>query len=152
MTNVKSALLKHNKRAKRILTPLVVVFADTMLPLSILPVTVVFWPEIIGKEYYSNLIYAVVVSAIVTSSANPVIYSVVSRNFRKGINNLCLRRHYPARVKNTRQNTRLWSVKVPLGSTILTRFPLFKSSSKMLSSEDKMQMAFNQLRAHWKRD
>ena len=91
MTNVKSALLKHNKRAKRILTPLVVVFADTMLPLSILPVTVVFWPEIIGKEYYSNLIYAVVVSAIVTSSANPVIYSVVSRNFRKGINNLCCR-------------------------------------------------------------
>ena len=62
MTNVKSAHLKHNKRAKRILTLLVVVFADTMLPLSILPVTVVFWPEIIGKEYYFNLIYAVVVS------------------------------------------------------------------------------------------
>ena len=62
MTNVKSARLKHNKRAKRILTLLVVVFADTMLPLSILPVTVVFWPEIIGKEYYFNLIYAVVVS------------------------------------------------------------------------------------------
>jgi len=90
MTNVKSARLKHNKRAKRILTSLVVVFAVTILPLSILRVTFVFWPQIIGKEYYSNLIYAVVVSAIVNSSANPVIYSVVSRNVRKGINNLCV--------------------------------------------------------------
>ena len=91
MTNVKSARLKHNKRAKRILSPLVVVFAVTMLPLSILRVTIVFWPEIIGKEYYSNLMYAVFVSAIVNSSANAVIYSVVSRDFRKGINNICCR-------------------------------------------------------------
>jgi len=89
MANVKSARLKHNKRAKRILTPLVVVFTATMLPLSILRLTVVFWPEIIGKEHYSNLIYAVVVSTIVNSSANPVIYSVVCRNFRNGVNNLC---------------------------------------------------------------
>ena len=91
MTNVKSARLKHNKRAKRILTPLVVVFAVTMLPLSILRVTIVFWPEIVGKEYYSNVMYAVFVSAIVNSSANAVIYSVVSRDFRKGINNICCR-------------------------------------------------------------
>ena len=91
MANVKSARLKHNKRAKRILTPLFVVFAVTMLPLSILRVTIVFWPEITGKEYYSYLMYAVVVFAIVNSSANPVIYSVASRDFRKGINNLCCR-------------------------------------------------------------
>jgi len=91
MANVKSARLKHNKRAKRILTPLVVVFAVTMLPLSILRVTIVFWPEIIGKEYYSNLIYTVFVFAIVNSSANPVIYSVVSRDFREGIKNLSCR-------------------------------------------------------------
>ena len=89
MANVKSPRLKHNKRANRILTPLVVVFAVTMLPLSILRVTIVFWPEITRKEYYFNLIYTVLVSAIVNSSANPVIYSVVSRDFRKGINNLC---------------------------------------------------------------
>ena len=91
MANVKNARLMHNKRAKRILTPLVVVFAVTMLPLNILRVTIVFWPEIIAKEYYSNLIYAAFVSVIVNSSANPVIYSVVSRDFRKRINNLCCR-------------------------------------------------------------
>ena len=88
MTNVKSARLKHNKQTKRILTSLVVVFAVPMLPLSILRVTFAFWPEIIGKEYYSNLIYADVVFAIVNSSANAVIYSANNRNFRKGINNL----------------------------------------------------------------
>ena len=91
MANVKSARLKHNKRAKRILTPLVVVFAVTMLPLSILRVTIVFWPDIIGKDYYSNVIYTVFVFAIVNSSANPVIYSAVSRDFRKRIKNLCCR-------------------------------------------------------------
>ena len=37
MTNVKSARLKHNKRANRILTPIVIVFAVTMLPLRSLP-------------------------------------------------------------------------------------------------------------------
>ena len=81
MANVKSARLKHNKCAKRILTPLDVVFTTTMLPLSILLVTIVFWQEIIVKEYYFNLIYAVVVSVIVNSSANTAIYSVASRNF-----------------------------------------------------------------------
>jgi len=91
MTNVKSARLKHNKRAKGILTPLVVVFAATMCPLSILRLTIAVWPGIVGKEYYSNLMYAVVVSAIVNSSVNPVIYSVASRNFRSGRNNLCCR-------------------------------------------------------------
>jgi len=107
MTNVKSARLEHNKRAKRILTPLVVVFAVTMLPLSIFRLTAVIWPLIFTQEYYVNLLYVVSVFVIVNSSANPVIYSVVSRDFRKGINNLCLQRYYPARVKNTRQNTRL---------------------------------------------
>ena len=50
MTNVKSARLKQNKRAKRVLTPLVVVFAVTMLPLSILRLTIVFWSEIMEKN------------------------------------------------------------------------------------------------------
>ena len=93
ITNVKSARLKHNKRVKKILTPLVVVFAVTMLPLSFLRLTIVFWPSIADKEYYGNLLFVATVFAIVNSSVNPVIYSIVSRDFRKGINNLSCRRN-----------------------------------------------------------
>ena len=87
LTKVESVRLRQNNRAKRILTPLVVIFAVTMLPLIILRLILVFWPAIIRREYYKQLLYSVTVSVIINSSANPVIYSVVSRDFRKGMNN-----------------------------------------------------------------
>ena len=90
---VKNDRLKENKRATKILTPLVVVFAITMLPLNVLRLTLAFWPAIDAKRsLYSNLLYAVKVFVIINSSANPVIYSVASKKFRKGINRLCLKR------------------------------------------------------------
>ena len=99
MTIVRSPRLRHNKRAKRILTPLVVVFAVTMLPLSIFRLTAVIWPSMGTQEYYGNLLYVVSILVVVNSSVNPVIYSVVSRDFRKGITNICLQCCYLARVK-----------------------------------------------------
>ena len=93
---VKSIRLKQNKRAKKILTPLVLVFAVTMLPLNVLRLSI-FWTAIAPQEYYTILLYIVSVFVIINSSANPFIYSIVSRDFRKGIHNLCLqqsRRNY----------------------------------------------------------
>ena len=89
LPNIKITRLKQNKRAKKILTPLVLVFAITMLPLNIFRLVIVFWPAFAEQPYYKNLLYAVSVLAILNSSVNPVIYSIVSRDFRKGINNLC---------------------------------------------------------------
>ena len=88
-TVVKSIRLRQNKRAKKILTPLVLVFAFTMLPLNIFRLTI-FWAEIVTKEYYTILLYIVSVFVILNSSANPFIYSIVSRDFRKRIHNLCI--------------------------------------------------------------
>ena len=87
LTSAKSVRLRQNNRAKKIITPLVVIFAVTMLPVNIFRLTFAFWPAIIRQEYYKHLLYAVKVSTIMNSSANPVIYSVVSRGFRKGLNN-----------------------------------------------------------------
>ena len=87
---IKSVRLNHNKRAKKILTPLVLVFAVSMLPLNVLRLTAVFWLAISKQEYYKNLTYTMTVCVLLNSSANPVIYSVVSREFRKGMNDLWL--------------------------------------------------------------
>lgn len=89
----KSARLSHNNRVKKILTPLVTVFALTMLPLTLFRLIIVFWPAIVAQEYYTKLLYTVTFFVILNSSANPVIYSVVSKEFRKGLNNLCLPRN-----------------------------------------------------------
>ena len=89
LTHVKSIRLKQNIRARKILSPLVVTFALTMFPLNVFRLTMVFWPGFSGQEYFKHLLYGVVISTIINSAANPVIYSVVSRDFRKGIlNNL----------------------------------------------------------------
>ena len=89
LTHVKSIRLKQNIRARKILSPLVVTFAVTMLPLNVFRLTMVFWPGFSGQEYFKHLLYGLVFSTTINSAANPVIYSVVSRDFRKGIlNNL----------------------------------------------------------------
>ena len=90
LTHVKSIRLKQNIRARKILSPLVVTFAVTMFPLNVFRLTMVFWPAgFSGQEYYKHLLYGLVISTTINSAANPIIYSVVSRDFRKGIlNNL----------------------------------------------------------------
>ena len=85
---VKSARLQRNKRAQRILTPLVLVFAITMFPLSVLRLVVVVWPAFTTEKMYANILYIIIVFAILNSSANPIIYTLVSRNFRKGVQNI----------------------------------------------------------------
>ena len=90
LTHVKSIRLKQNIRARKILSPLVVTFAVTMLPLNVFRLTMVFWPAgVSGQEYFKHFLYGLVISTTINSAANPIIYSVVSGDFRKGIlNNL----------------------------------------------------------------
>ena len=89
MNKIKCTRLKQNKRAMKIITPLVLVFAITMLPVNILRLTVVFWPAVTKQAYYQHLFYAIGVFVILNSSTNPLIYSVVSRDFRQRVTNLC---------------------------------------------------------------
>ena len=84
ITSGKHAIrLVQNIRAKRILTPVVLVFTLFMLPVTVLRLCVVFWPAIASKTFYNDLFFTVVVCAIINSSANPVIYSMVRLDFRR---------------------------------------------------------------------
>ena len=89
---ITSFRLQQNNRAKRILTPLVLVFALTMLPLNALRISVVVWPKVVFLDIYKTLVFVVAVLVPLNSSVNPVIYSVVSKDFRRRVNNLFSRR------------------------------------------------------------
>lgn len=80
--------LHQNRRIKKILTPVVVVFAITMLPLSMLRIASIWWPVIATQAYYKHLLFIVVVFVEINSSSNPLIYSLVSKDFRKRLKEL----------------------------------------------------------------
>ena len=86
----RSARLVENKRAQRVLTPLILVFAFTMLPLNVFRLLFVVWPPAMTKEkYYASIVYVISIFVILNSATNPIIYVLMSRNFRKGVHNLC---------------------------------------------------------------
>ncbi|XP_022787795.1 galanin receptor type 1-like [Stylophora pistillata] len=79
----RSLRIAQNKRAKAILTPVVVVFAVFMLPLAMLRLCIVFWPPIVVQTSYENLMFVVSLGVIINSSTNPLIYSVIKKDFRR---------------------------------------------------------------------
>ena len=101
ITSGKHAIrLEQNIRAKKILTPVVLVFTLFMLPITVLRLCVVFWPAIASQTFYNDLFFTVVVCAIINSSANPVIYSMVRLDFRRQLMRIMCR--------NTRGNQSRW--------------------------------------------
>ena len=97
LVHLNGVRLRQNIRAKKVLSPLVVIFAVTMLPLNVFRLAMVFWPAFSEQKHFAYLLNAMVVSTIINSAANPVIYSVVSRNFGKGMLNhlLCRNCSFP---------------------------------------------------------
>ena len=90
LSKIKSVRLRQNERAKKILTPLVLTFAVTMLPLNIFRL-IWAWKPALVEQHVKLLLNVVTVFVLINSSANPVIYSVVSKEFRKLLADLCLR-------------------------------------------------------------
>ena len=83
--------LKENTKAKRILTPLVVTFAVSMLPINIFRLVALYWPRVFFLEYFWVLYNVLVIFTTANSAVNPIIYSIVSREFRRGFKRLFVR-------------------------------------------------------------
>ena len=80
--------LKENTKAKKILTPLVATFAVSMLPINIFRLVALYWPRVFFLKYFWVLYNVLVIFTTANSAVNPIIYSIVSREFRRGFKRL----------------------------------------------------------------
>ena len=74
--------MRQNSKAKKILTPIVLVFAISMLPLNTLRVFLLFWEDLIFYKYFFVIYNVCVFGVVVNSASDPLIYSIVSNDFR----------------------------------------------------------------------
>lgn len=82
-----SRRLKENKRALKLLTPMVLVFAITMLPLNILRIVLSVKPHLTQWKYFLLIYNLSVVAIVINSAADPLIYFIVTSNCM--LNSLC---------------------------------------------------------------
>ena len=76
-----------NTKALKILVPVVIVFAITMFPFHLLQVVRVFVD--VGHMKYIWVVYNIFITLMLTNSAaNPIIYSLVSEEFRQQFKNI----------------------------------------------------------------
>lgn len=72
-----SRRMKENKRALNLLTPMVLVFTITMLPLNILRILLSVRPDLTQWKYFLVIYNLSVVAIVVNSAADPLIYFIV---------------------------------------------------------------------------
>lgn len=82
LRNDLSKQIERNAKALRVLTPVVIVFFVTMLPFTAFRLSVVF-TDMSKFRHTRTLFFASIISLLANSSANPVIYTIVSPEFRR---------------------------------------------------------------------
>ena len=102
---------RQNKKATRILTPLVILFAVTMFPLSALRVLLIIMPEFWTKPYYNLIMGQLIMFIMINSAANPLVYCITSKEFKDAFGEI-LKRSSQKRWSWKRMNTRRQSSNV----------------------------------------
>ena len=96
MMNTK-AILQQTRKTQRILKPLVILFALSMLPLNVFNLVIAYWDRLFYRNYALLLISAILVSTTLNSAADPLVYCIVSKEFRAEIKSMlsrCFRRRF----------------------------------------------------------
>ncbi len=98
-TNTVKKRLEQNKRALRILTPVVVAFSLLMFPINAIRLAAAFGKDLHLNFAYLRLVYNIsVLLLLANSSVNCVIYAVVNQDFRNEFRRIlccaCLKRIY----------------------------------------------------------
>ena len=110
MMNTK-AILQQTRKTQRILKPLVILFALTMLPLNVFNLVTTYWNRLFYRNYALLLVSAILVSTTANSAADPLVYCIVSKEFRAEIKSMlsrCFRRRFGKHKQrdSTLMNTR----------------------------------------------
>jgi len=105
------AIMQQTKKTQRILKPLVILFALTMLPLNVFNLVTVYWEKFFYQDFAILLVSAVLVSTCTNSAADPLVYCIVSKEFRTEIKSMlscCFRRRFGKHKQrdSTLMNTR----------------------------------------------
>lgn len=74
--------MRQNSKAKKLLTPIVLVFTISMLPLNFLRVLLLFWEEFFFEKFFWLIYNICVIGVVINSASDPLIYSIVSKDFR----------------------------------------------------------------------
>ena len=85
---VEAKRMRQNSKAKKILTPIVLVFTISMLPLNALRVILLFWEELAFEKHFLLIYNICVIGVVINSAADPLIYSVVSKDFRSELKDI----------------------------------------------------------------
>ena len=102
---------RQSKKATRILTPLVILFAVTMFPLSALRVLLIIMPEFWTKPYYNLIMGQLIMFIMINSAANPLVYCITSKEFKDAFGEI-LKRSSQKKWSWKRMNTRRQSSNV----------------------------------------
>ena len=81
--------IRNNRKAQAILTPLVVLFALTMCPINIFRLITTYYHSFFLWRYYWVSFTFCIVGVIINSACNPIIYTLVSTEFRNGVKSFC---------------------------------------------------------------
>ena len=79
------AILVQTRKTQRILKPLVILFAVTMLPYQMFMLTMVYWDTFYIQSYYYILIFVMSISVATNSAADPLVYCVTNKDFWREI-------------------------------------------------------------------
>jgi len=73
--------VKQNAKTKKLLTPLVVVFTITMLPVNVFRVLLIFWQSFVFHQLFLIFYNICVIGVVINSAADPIIYTIVTKDF-----------------------------------------------------------------------
>ena len=85
MKKNEEVIIIHTRKTQRILKPLVILFAVTMLPYQMFMLTMVHWDTFSRQSYYYILFFVMGISVATNSAADPLVYCVTNKDFWREI-------------------------------------------------------------------
>lgn len=107
--------VKQNARTKKLLTPLVLVFIITMLPVNVFRVLVIFWESFMYHKLFLIFYNICVIGVVINSAADPIIYSIVTKDFHSRLKALFEKKSFS---RDGRSST-TWGLRATVKETLL---------------------------------